>query len=495
VLSSLRQSISTATVSRFSQTYVACGLVIALAVAVAVASTTGVGVGESWFDEQRMIALTAMVIVSFLCLAALRVPGDKASAAILVVLLLGLLSAALATRPFVAAVDWSVYVLIALLVLTARSASPSAVASTAALVGAIVPTAYVAGVAANYLSSLLLGFPIGAETLLVGFSNSRFPAQLQALTIPLLPLAFRRAPAGLWRAGAAVVAALWWMCFIGSGSRTGWIAIGSVSLFLLLFGSAGRQWLRVQVAFAAAGLVLWLVFFVGVPSVLDVSTAIETGRFSNFASVGARKILIALSVDAALAHPLLGIGPMHFAYVDNGEGAHPHNFWLQLAAEWGIPAALLAGSVAVAFFIRLVRGVGQQTETARQGCGIALLAAVGAWGIGVLADGYMVVPTSQLMSTAILMLAAMWVRQAEPEAAVAVRQRLTTHAFTGVSAVALVVLVALPFTGFGQPTPRERAWRAEHRGVPMWPRFWQQGWIGPGEDATAREELPRRLRD
>jgi hypothetical protein len=107
----------------------------------------------------------------------------------------------------------------------ARAAQPSTVETTAALAGAIIPTAYVTGVVANYASALLLDFPVGAETLLVGFSNPRFPAQLQVLTIPLLPLAMQRAPSAFWRVCLGVVAALWWMCFIGSGSRTGWIAI------------------------------------------------------------------------------------------------------------------------------------------------------------------------------------------------------------------------------------------------------------------------------
>ena len=39
-------------------------------------------------------------------------------------------------------------------------------------------------------------------------------------------------------------------------------------------------------------------------------------------------------MEAMIANPLLGLGPAHFAYAYNGEGAHPHNFWLQLAAEW-----------------------------------------------------------------------------------------------------------------------------------------------------------------
>jgi O-antigen ligase len=239
--------------------------------------------------------------------------------------------------------------------------------------------------------------------------------------------------------------------------------------------------------FAVSGAVLWIALFSLLPSVLSIPSTPETGRFSNFTSVGARWELWRLSIDAALANPWLGLGPMHFAYVDNGLAAHPHNFWLQLAAEWGIPAMLLVLFATLSLAVSLWRRLHQERDKSRRSVGIALLATAIAWGIGTMSDGYMVIPTSQAMSTAVLMLAVMWVRLEEPARAPSPRiDRLTRIVSTTFLAVALGVLAALPFTDFGQPTLREQAWRAEHPGQMMWPRFWQQGWIGPDSDATAR---------
>jgi O-antigen ligase len=315
-----------------------CALVVVLVAAVAAASTTGVGVGASWFDEQRIILLVALAVAALIARVPRPAHPSRAAGFLAAALVVGLLSSTYALRPYLAAVEWSVYCLMALLVLSARAAQPSTVETTAALAGAIIPTAYVTGVVANYVSALLLDFPVGAETLLVGFANPRFPAQLQVLTIPLLPLAMQRAPSAFWRVCIGVVAALWWMCFIGSGSRTGWIAITFAAMAVSFFGAEGRRWLKWQLVFAVTGAMLWGLLFHGVPALLTVTAAPETGRFSDFSSVGARWKLWRISVESALAHPLLGLGPMHFAYVDNGDGAHPHNFWLQLAAEWGIPA-------------------------------------------------------------------------------------------------------------------------------------------------------------
>jgi len=474
--------------SRQVEAWGSCAFIVLIVTAVAIASTTGVGVGASWFDEQRIILLVALAVAALLARLARAIPTDKASALLLAALALGLSSSTLAPRSYVAAVEWSVYCLMTLLVLSARASKPSTIETVAGLAGAIIPTAYVTGVMANYVSALLLDFPVGAETLLVGFSNPRFPAQLQVLTIPLLPLALQRASTTFWRVCVAIVAALWWMCFIGSGSRTGWIAITVAAMAMSFFGAEGRRWLKWQLLFAASGALLWGFLFHWLPALLSMTAAPETGRFSDFASVSARWKLWRISVESALERPFVGLGPMHFAYVDNGDGAHPHNFWLQLAAEWGIPAALLVGTVAVGFFARLWRAARVEADPTMKRVGPAIVAAVLAWGIGTLSDGYMVVPTSQAMSTVVLMLAVMWLRLSLPAATTPTFGRLAAIISTVFCAIALTVLAMLPATEFGQPTRREKSWRAEHPGELMWPRFWQQGWIGPTEDPTARPE-------
>jgi putative inorganic carbon (hco3(-)) transporter len=460
-------------------------LVLVLACTVALSSTVGLGVGNSWFDEQRVLCLIALAIAS-VALIFSRPPDNLMVLAVLAALTLGLLSALVAIRPLAAMADWAVYCTMAMLIIWARQSSARLFEMCTALVVAIVATAYTTGVVANYVSSLLLGIPVGAETLLVGFSNPRFPAQLQALTIPLIPLALRVAPAGFWRSALLGVAVLWWMCLVGSGSRTAWIALGAVALMIAFYGRVGLTWVRVQLALMACGLALWGLFFFALPSLLSLSTALESGRFSNFASMGSRWTLWRLSVEAAIANPWLGIGPMHFAYVDNGEGAHPHNFWLQLAAEWGLPATLLIGAVTIVFCVRLLRAVKTQQDERSKLVGVTIVAAVAAWGIGTLADGYMVVPTSQLMSTVVLMLAVMWLRQVQPVVESKPVLRASGRLMQLMGAGALVILVYLPFTPFGQPTSREMAWRSEKPGAFMWPRFWQQGWIGPDQDPTAR---------
>ncbi len=409
---------------------------------------------------------------------------------LLSLLAVGLVSSLTAQRPYVALLEWSMMVIISLLVLGARRLSLHNIRLAGALFGAIVPAAYVSGVVANYVSEVLLGFEVGSLTLLVGFSNPRFPAQLEALSIPFLFLAWRLAPEGFWRASIFVIAIAWWACLIGSGSRTSWISVGiALALVAWLERDRGFAFTRFQCICAALGGVAFLIFFFLLPALLGLTSAIEADRFSNIASVGTRAILWKHGFDAAIAHPLLGIGPMHYAYFFNGEGAHPHNFWLQLAAEWGLPVAGVALSAVVLLWRRLALVVRPgRASTEEQETGLVLLAALTVWIVGTQADGFMVVPTSQLASTVILALCvALAMRTNSIHLRIADPPDIGLRVFwAAMTLIATLTLTSLMFSSFGDSSGRERVWRKEQQNVYFHPRFWQHGWIGPDHDATAR---------
>lgn len=460
-------------------------IALGLAACVAIASTTGLGISGSWFDEQRIL-ITAAFWAAGACHLVRGIRDDGlALRTLTAALVLGAISALVAARPYLAIVEWSTYCMFAAIVLGGEARSERALRITAAVAPTAVAACYAAGVLSNYIASLMLGFPVGAETLLVGFSNPRFPAQLETLVIPFLPLAFWSAPGRAWRAALVLVAIVIWMCLIGSGSRTSWIALASTSLFALWFGREGLGWTRLQLAFAFGGLILWLSLFFGVPAMTGTVASVETGRFTNFASVGHRWELWLISLDNALNRPLLGAGPMHFAYVDNGSGAHPHNFWLQLAGEWGIPATVVVGSVVLGFFARMIKTVRADSDSTSRRLGVSLATALAAWGIGTLTDGYMVIPTSLALSAMVFVLAVAWLRSRDVPPA-SDSTLLAERVMRGLLAVALIAIAVLPATNFGQPVERERKWRLERPTEPMWPRFWQQGWIGPDNDPTAR---------
>jgi hypothetical protein len=105
-----------------------------------------------------------------------------------------------------------------------------------------------------------------------------------------------------------------------------------------------------------------------------------------------------VTVRDSLNHPLLGIGPMNYVCTSPKRIGHPHNFPLQLAAEWGIPVAL---SACVIFLFLLTKG---WQRVRRDGFGATddgataalLLTAVLAAALHACLSGVMVMPASQV---------------------------------------------------------------------------------------------------
>lgn len=466
--------------------------VFACAAALALCTTVALGFTDSWFDDQRIVALSLLgagVVAALL--GPRRMSATWPEALVLVFVVLGAIAALRAPRPAVALCEWAVHAAIAAIVLNGATRPDPATRAThraAALFAVLVAGVYCVGVLARYASAGLVGAPLGADTMLVGFSNPRFAAQLEALTIPFLPLVWRLATTRAQRVLVAAVATLWWMCLIGSGSRTAWAALAVAGGVLAVSGPAGRRWLAWQATAAVAGLAAYLVLFIAVPAALGWPTELEGARAAQTSSIAARLALWRLALDAAVASPWLGIGPMHFAYVNTGDAAHPHNLALQWAAEWGVPAALCVAAAVIALLVALWRHVarhGRADDLADASLAACVLAAFVVLLVGSQADGYLVVPTSQIAATVVLLLAVGQVVPLDTLPASAAT-RAASLAWRLTACAALAVLIALPFTAFGHPTAREAAWRAEHPGGFLWPRFWQQGWIGPDEDPAAR---------
>lgn len=464
-----------------------------LAAAVAIVSTTGLGLGESWFDEQRMLLTPALVAAAFLGLKEAWRAEIRLSAAAVFALVagLGMASATASARPSAALAEWAVLVAILSVAGSGCYMRADSIKDQAALSAGLIASCYSVGVVANIVSAFLVGLPIGRETFMVGFSNPRFPAQLQALTLPLMPIALELVRRPSARAALSLVLALWWMCLIGSGSRTAWLALFMAALVLVLIGASGRRWFVIQARYAALGAMLYLLIFYVAAPLLGTPADLETGRLAYTASIDARLELARIALSLIAAHPLLGVGPMHFAYVDNGLGAHPHNFWLQLGGEWGLPVLAVTGCLAVGLTWRMLQIARSAADDSEQGLvSVSLLAALVVWLVGTQFDGYMVVPTSQVASAIVLMLCVARVSRNSQTCLSSTRPRLAGRAIrvaillVGLSAAA--ALVRLPLTPFGKPTVREALWRAENPTAAFWPRFWQQGWIGPDADPTAR---------
>lgn len=174
------------------------------------------------------------------------------------------------------------------------------------------------------------------------FINRRFLNDWQTWLLPLLPallfVTISRCRPGLHRSLTfAYFALLWALLLYSLGRATLYAQLGCMLLMPILFGRSGLRWSAIQLAAALLGLLL-LIFAFGMNPF--AAAGAPTDRLLNLQPSGRIQLWTA-SWQLIREYPLLGAGPMHFAALPAVVHAHPHNFPLQFAAEWGLPAALL----------------------------------------------------------------------------------------------------------------------------------------------------------
>jgi O-antigen ligase len=151
-----------------------------------------------------------------------------------------------------------------------------------------------------------------------------------------------------WRLFAYALLAVPALALIGSGSRGPAIACSIVILISLIFYR--RRWLDVA---CLAGLGLAALPFANIPgSSLDYLGTL-VGSQSVTALMSFRGDLLDQGWAILQQHPLIGVGLQGFRYASPNPGLYnwPHNIFLEIACEMGIPAALIT----CALFVSAIR--------------------------------------------------------------------------------------------------------------------------------------------
>jgi hypothetical protein len=243
------------------------------------------------------------------------------------------------------------------------------------------------------------------------------------------------------------------------------------------------------------------VLFALFPGALDQSSTLhrfvaggDSGRWELWS--GATRLL--------LEHPLLGLGPQHYAYYAGANGAHPHNAALQLASEWGTPAALAFLFLAVLGLRKLwtsLRATQDDCDPPEQGIRFALSASILAAAFHANLSGLLVMPLSQVGGCLVMawMSAELrWQRSGETTARAAVARNMTEGdrlagilgASLSLATLALLLLVGAP--AVHQRLGEQIDLRAVD-GLRYRPRIWRNGQtnftITPAPEPTTNNDL------
>lgn len=313
---------------------------------------------QNRYDDARLAQCCAIGLMMVLALLqpgpivrTLRRWPSKVRLGLSISLILGMVSASRSNFPAYASIEVALIVALLIAGISTRWICAEAEEKTirlALLIAAAGPLMLGMHFATDYLTAVITDDARGLDSSWNAFVYPRYFAKAATWALPLLWLApyLTTKPYQALRATSAIASVVIWSQLFGSGGRGALLGMAiSAAVAALFFGRPGRCYALLQTASAAGGILLWS-YFVWAYDVPAPTRILNDG-------LSGRSGLYQAALDDIASAPLLGIGPMHYAEY----GRHPlrsvagvHDFPLQFAAEWGLPAALMLIAVLFRFY-------------------------------------------------------------------------------------------------------------------------------------------------
>ncbi|MDG5499221.1 O-antigen ligase family protein [Marinobacter sp. BGYM27] len=255
------------------------------------------------------------------------------------------------------------------------------------------------GCALIVLEGLLLSISINmvdSRIVFGAFVNVRVFAELQFLTLFLLPAVWLQMNSPGWRFFIGLTAMLSWGLLLLTGTRSALVVLPFALLVLGLTGGRSTlSWFRVLVTQFAGGILVFLLLRGSVAWYLGTSLWGQGSMSFARSSSSGRLDLWADAWNHFLQHPWLGNGPGAFACFTSELVATPHNLIFQLLSEWGVFITLLSLTLASLMFVALVRHLraGNQASPLE----FSLLATLVATVAACMMEGMIIGPLQQML--------------------------------------------------------------------------------------------------
>lgn len=356
-------------------------------------------------DLARMAQLPILLLFCLVfCLqefsASQRVQAGHTDFWLLALLVLGLAACFHSARPMIALRELVLFFSLFVCVVKVVAA-----ATARGLPRSFLPLAMIAASACygvQFLLVLALAYSqhevVSSWFLITGFDNPRFLNHTQTLTLPLLaglsisPGLARGQRAWAWFALVSSFALL----FLTWGRATGLSVLSAALLVCLIWPTEGR---RIGIRLLLSALLGYLSYWFlieALPRVMQIPVIEKIKVQVDRNGDHSRFYLWDIAMRAVAESPLLGIGPMHYAQIPNRAAAHPHNLYLQLAAEYGLPWLLLLTGGGLYFLIRQINWPSLRRRFESQPFAVAVSVACLASLIDALFSGNFVMPLSQM---------------------------------------------------------------------------------------------------
>ncbi|MBL8472180.1 MAG: O-antigen ligase family protein, partial [Rhodocyclaceae bacterium] len=236
--------------------------------------------------------------------------------------ILGLASASQAPFEFFALAEWSRFVALTgmawLIVLWSRRYQKAGDICLGVVLVSFCGL-YVWGRLAAYLAGSIENLNLDSAGFFTGFSNRRFFAQVQTMTMPLLGCvtallggryALRIRAARALKVLVWAIYVGWWVLAFVSSARGTWVGLAcGLGLAMFVCPASARRLLRTYLIGALVGWLLFVLAFEIAPRLRGAGAVLEMYDADHYVVVADRLTLWSLAVDAVLRHPWLGLGP------------------------------------------------------------------------------------------------------------------------------------------------------------------------------------------
>jgi len=256
----------------------------------------------------------------------------------------------------------------------------------------------------GYTTAMVFRTPLNWPQPFNGFTNVRHFNQYQLwglglISLPLLSFDIKKS-GRIW---LQIVLSAWWVLLFYSASRGVLIAwfLGLV-ITIAIYRELAWSFLKLQLLQISTGFLAYYLLFKALPAFLHYN--LVTGTVIR-ETTSDRLGLWFQALDLIKASPSFGVGPMHFAWYSQ-LNAHPHNSVLQIAAEFGLPAAFIIYSIgiyAIGCWVKLFSANNLKTQSVYNSqLAIVLFFTIIANFAYSLVDGVIVMPISQVLMFTII---------------------------------------------------------------------------------------------
>lgn len=274
-----------------------------------------------------------------------------------------------------------------------------------AILMAAIHGCYIAQNLMRYGFTLVLGRMFEPYALSTGFSNVRFYGQFLIWTIPFLMALLMAYPKLPYRGVIVGILMFDWAFELLTLTRAFLVAM-TFTLPIVWWATKEywQQYAKLWFLTVTGGIAIYVLMLYVLPSMFDADVSYAV-KFSSGRDVLSSSGRVQLWLDAwqlMLRHPWLGAGPMMTALGSSSKiSAHPHNYILQLLAEWGIPFTLLLLGGATCGAVKLKRLI-QKSSKETQLLALPVVASLSAGAMAGLFDGLLVMPVSLVYMTLVL---------------------------------------------------------------------------------------------